>query len=217
LKKIILKNRGLKITAVLLSIVLWMFVTSRGQTVISLDVPVQFTEIPAGLEIVSQSAKNVSLSIRGQEGLLKNVRPSDVAVSLDLSKAKPGESTYYIAREDIHLPKSIAVTNINPSSIKVLTEETSRKTVRIIPVVTGEPEKGYSVKSVTVTPARIEIEGSKRDIARISAVKTDSLDVTDMNETFTQELKLDMAARNVRSKNSTVIVQVVIVPAERKK
>ncbi len=212
MKNIILENRGLKITAVILSIVLWMFVASRGQSEISLDVPVEFSEIPDGIEIVSQSTKVISLKVRGQEGLLKNIRPADVAVSIDLSKAKPGESTYYITREEILLPRSINVTNINPSSVRLLTEETSKKTVRVIPVITGDPEKGYSVKSVSVTPTRIEIEGIRREIARVSALKTDTLDVTDMNETFAQELKLDLASRNVRSKISTVNVHVVIEP-----
>lgn len=210
MKKIILENLGLKLTAVFLSIVLWIFVTSRGQSEISFDVPIEFKDIPLGLEIVNHSVKVISLNMRGQERLLKNTKPADISVSLDLSKAKKGESTYYVHREDIRLPHAITVTNINPSNVKVTTEETVKKTVKVIPLVTGEPEKGFSVKSVAVIPRTVEIDGIRPEIARINALKTEPLDVTGMNETFTQDLKLDLTGRIVRTKTATVTVQVVI-------
>jgi YbbR domain-containing protein len=210
MKEFFLENLGLKLTAVFLSIFLWMFVTSRGQSEIALDVPIEFKDIPTGLEIVSQSVKVIGLNMRGQERLLKRIKPSDISVSLDLSKAKTGESTYYINREDILLPNAVTVTNINPSSVTVTTEETVSKTIRIIPVVTGEPARGFSVKAVSVIPPKIEIEGVRREISRISTLKTEALDITGINETFVQDLKLDMAGHNVRTKNSTVAVQVVI-------
>jgi YbbR domain-containing protein len=185
-------------------------VTSRGQSEISLDVPVEFKDIPAGLEIVSHSVKVIGLNMRGQERLLKNIKPSDISVSIDLSKVKPGESTYYIHREDIRLPNAITVANINPSSVKVITEETVRKTVRVIPILTGEPEKGFSVKSVFVTPPRLDVEGIRREIVRMNSIKTETLDITGINETFSQDLRLDLAGRIVRTKTATVTVQVVI-------
>jgi YbbR domain-containing protein len=217
MKKMLLDNLGLKITAVFLSILLWIFVTSRGQSEMSLDVPLEFRGIPQGLEIVSQSVKVISLNMRGQERLLKNVKPSDIIVSLDLSKAKPGDSTYYIHREDIQLPNAITVTNINPSNVKVVTEETVRKAVRVIPMVTGEPERGFSVKSVSVVPASIEIEGSRREVSRMNTVRTEPLDVTGMNETFAQDLKLDLTGRMVRTKTTAVSVQVMIESGGRRK
>jgi YbbR domain-containing protein len=216
MKKFFLENLGLKLTAVFLSIFLWIFVTSRGQSEISLDIPVEFKDIPPGLEIVSQSVRIIGLNMRGQERLLKRIKPSDISVSLDLSKAKPGESTYYINREDIRLPNAVTVSNINPSSVKVITEETLRKTVRVFPMVTGEPEKGFFVQFVSVIPPKIEIEGVMREISRISTLKTEPLDVTGINETFAQDLKLDMAGHNVRTKTSSVTVQVVIGAGSKK-
>src|SRR4030042_3516539 len=158
MKKIILENLGLKLTAVFLSIVLWIFVTSRGQSEISFDVPIEFKDIPQGLEIVTHSVKVISLNMRGQERLLKNIKPADISVSLDLSKAKKGEGTYYVHREDIRLPHAITVSNFNPSNVKVTTEETVKKTVKVIPIVTGDPERGFSVKFVSVIPPIVEID-----------------------------------------------------------
>ena len=210
MKKFFFENLGLKIAAVLLSIVLWVFVTSRGQSEISIDLPLEFKNIPQGLEIVNHTVKTITLAVKGQERFIKNIRPSDMRVSLDLSKAKKGESIYYIHRDDITLPHAVTVTNISPSTVKVTVEETTAKTVRVIALITGEPERGYYVKSVEVTPQTVTIEGIRPEIERIKNIKTEPVDVTGFNETFTQDLKLDLMGKNIRSKIRDVNIRVVI-------
>ncbi len=210
MKKFFFENLGLKIAAVLLSIVLWVFVTSRGQSEMSIDVPLEFHDIPQGLEIVNHTIKTVSLAIKGQERFIKNIRASDIRVSLDLNKAKKGEGIYYIQRDDIKLPHAITVANMTPSNVKVTIEETITKTVKVIVPVTGEPGRAYYVKSVEVTPQTIVIEGISSEIGRTKNIRTEPLDITGFDETFTQDLRLDLTGKNIRSKIADVTVNVVI-------
>ncbi|MBM4145165.1 MAG: hypothetical protein FJ240_02660 [Nitrospira sp.] len=212
MKKLFFENLGLKIAAVLLSAVLWIFVTSRGQSEISLDAPLEFRNMPAGLEIVNHGIKTIDLNIKGQERLIKNVKAADIRVYVDLSKARKGEGVYYIDRKEIKLPHTFTVTNINPSSIKVTIEETISKTVKVLPMVIGEPKKGYFVKSVDVSPQYVVIEGVRSEIIKIGNVKTEPIDISGFNESFSQDLKIDLTGRNVRSKINDVIVKVVIGP-----
>ena len=207
MKKFFIENLGLKIAAILLSIVLWFFVTSRGQSEISIDVPLELKNMPQGLELVNHGTKTVNLNIKGQERFIKNVSASNVRVSLDLSKAKRGEGTYYINREDIKLPRSITVTNINPPSVRVTTEETVSKTVKVVPVIVGEPQKGFYLKSAEVLPETIVIEGVRSEIAKVSALKTEPLDITGFSETVTQDLRIDITGRNIRTKIPDVRVK----------
>jgi YbbR domain-containing protein len=215
MKKIFLENLGLKIASVLLAIVLWIFVTSRGQSEMSIDVPLEFSNIPLGLEMVNHNIKMVTLTIKGQEGLIKNLRPSDVRVSIDLSQAKKGEGVYYVQRDDIKIPHGLTVTSIDPSTVRVMTAETVTKIARVIPVVAGEPQRGYHIKSIEVAPQTVIIEGIRSEIERIRNLKTEPVDVTGVNETFTQDVKLDLAGRNVRSKTTVVSVRVVIGGPEK--
>jgi YbbR domain-containing protein len=210
MKRIFFDNIGLKIASVLLAIVLWIFVTSRGQSEMSIDVPLEFTNIPVGLEMVNHNIKMVTLTIKGHEGLIKNLRPSDVRVSVDLSKAKKGEGIYYIQRDDIRMPHGLTVTSIDPSAVKVFTAETVTKIVRVVPVVAGEPERGYHIRAIEVSPQTIIIEGVRSEISRISTLKTEPVDVAGINETVTQDAKLDLAGRNIRSKTNVVSVRIVI-------
>lgn len=210
IKRLFLENLGLKIVAVLLSVVLWIFVTSRGQSEISLDIPLEFKNIPAGLEMVNHSVKVVSLNIKGQERFIKNIKPSEIGVYIDLSKAKKGESIYYINKDNIKLPRAIAVTNITPSYVKVITEETVTKTVKIKPVILGTPEKGFYVESVDVMPETVVIEGVSSEIRKVNSIKTEPLDITGLSGTFTQNLRLDMAGMNIRTTADNVKVRVTI-------
>jgi YbbR domain-containing protein len=212
MKNVLFHNFGLKIAAVLLSMVLWLFVTSRGQSEISLDVPIEFKNIPVGLEMVSNSAKTVSLNIRGQERFIQYMKLSNIRVPLDLGKAKRGEGIYYISRDDITLPDTVTVTNINPTSVKIDFEETKTKTVKVIPVIIGQPARGYAVKSSAVDPQTVTIEGIQSETARVTLLKTEPFDVTDMNETVTQSARLDLTGRKIRTENDTVEIKVVIGP-----
>lgn len=215
MRKLFFENLGLKIAAVLLSIILWMFATSRGQSEISIDVPIQFKNIPSGFELTNHDIKTISMNIRGQERLIKNVRPADISVYVDLSNAKNGESIYYIDRDDIKLPPAVTITNISPPSIKVSIEETITKTVKVKPVIFGTPETGYYVKSIATRPQTLVIEGIRSEIGRVNKIKTESLDITGINETLTQNLKLDLKGMSIRTKTNDVEVKVVI-GAERK-
>lgn len=210
MRKFFLDNIGLKIAAVLLSVALWFFATSRGQSEISIDVPLVFRNMPSGIEMVNNNIKTISLNIKGQERLIKNIKLSDIVIYIDLSKAKKGKSIYYITRDNIKLPHSLTVLNINPSSVKVTIEDTITKTVKVMPVIIGEPEKGYYVKSVEVAPEIVVIEGVSSEVRRFNTIKTESLDITGSNETFTQELKLDLTGKNIRTKINDIKVKVVI-------
>ncbi|MBE0425869.1 MAG: YbbR-like domain-containing protein [Nitrospirae bacterium] len=210
MKKLFLENLGLKIAAVLLSIVLWIFVTSRGQLEIFIDVPLEFKNILSGLEVVNHSVKTVSLNIKGQERLINNLKSSDIKVYVDLNKTKKGENIYHITRADIKLPHGIIVSSINPPSVKVITEETKIKTVKVIPFIIGEIQKGFYLKSVDVSPQSVEVEGIKSEIGKINNIKTEPLDISGISETFTQNVKLDLSGRNIRTNIGEVKVKVVI-------
>jgi diadenylate cyclase len=163
-----------------------------------------------GIEMVNHNIKMVTLTIKGQEGLIKNLKPSDVRVSVDLSKAKKGEGLYYIQRDNIKIPHGFLITSIEPSVVKVVTAETVTKIVRVVPVVAGEPSQGYHIKSIEVAPQTVIIEGVRSEISRISTLKTEPVDIAGVNETVTQDAKLDLEGRNVRSKTNIISVRIVI-------
>jgi len=215
MRKLLSENLGLKISAVLLSSLLWFFVTSRGQSEMSLEITPEFKNVPVALGIVNSSVKTVVVTIRGQERLMKNVKPSDVRVFVDLGKAKKGEGTYYLNTNDIKLPYAMTVTNISPISLRIRLDETISKAVMVVPAITGAPEKGFYVKSVVVEPSSVVIQGLKNEVRKTNELRTEALDISGLKETSTQELNIDTSGINVKTEVNAVKVIVEIAGRKR--
>jgi YbbR domain-containing protein len=217
MKNLITHNLGLKISALLISALLWFFVTSRGQSEMSMEIPIEYKNIPVGLGIVSSSHKTASVHIRGQERLMKNIKSSDIRVSVDLGKAKKGDGslTLHVSKDDIKLPHTMSVTSVSPSSLKVRIDETFTKVVPVTPVLTGSPEKGFSVRSVEVDPSSITVRGLKAEVRKISDLRTEALDITGLKETTSQNLDIDTLGANINLDKNSARVKVTI--AGRKK
>ena len=214
MKNIVFNNIGLKISAILLSIFLWLFVTSRGQTEMSLEIPFEFKNVPIGLGIVGSNSKSGVVTIKGQERIMKNLKSSDIRAFVDLSKAKKGEGLYYISQDDIKLPYAMSVVSIIPSSVKIRLDETVEKSLAVRTPIAGEPAKGFYVKSVEIEPSNVIVQGLKTEVRKMKTVSTEAFDITGANETVTQEMNIDLAGINVHLDTAAVRVKVII---ERRK
>jgi YbbR domain-containing protein len=211
MKKLFTENIGLKISAVLISLFLWFFVTSRGQSEITLDVPLEFKNIPADIGIVNTSVKTVSVTVRGHERPMKSLKASDLRVYVDLGKAKKGEDVFYINKDDIKLPYALSVTNITPPTVKIRMDETASKKVPVRPVIIGEPMDGFFVSSLKVDPKSVVVNGLKSDLKKLDFVKTESLDITDSNSPMTRVVNIDTNGAKITAEKSTVKVTVKIL------
>ncbi len=216
MKQKIFENLGLKVSAVLIAVFLWFFVTSQGQSEISLEVPLEFKNIPAELGIANSTAKSVMLTIRGQERFMKNLNASNLRVFLDLGKAKPGEIAYPVNKEDVKLPFAMTVTNVAPPSVRVKLEEIMQKTVSVQPQLLGSPEEG-AVISVVVEPKTVVIRGLKSELGKIDMIRTEPFDISHITGKVTEELGLDTSGTNIKPDISKVKVKVKITPEEKRR
>jgi len=200
----------MKIAAAVIAVVLWLVVSSKGQTEMSLSVPVEYINIPHGLEITERSEMNATLVIRGHESMLKNIRQGDVKIVLDMSKAKKGEFMYTIRKDDVRIPRNFSVVLIDPAYVKLVFDETAVKKVAIRPVIIGSPEPGYYVKSVEVKPDSTSIEGAASEVRRVNHLRTEPVDITDLTENLMDQVQINFAGRHVRSKVDRVDVLIRI-------
>jgi len=208
--RLLFENLWLKIAALVLSVLLWMFVSAKGQTEISFDVQVDYINIPKGLEISKRSAKTAVVVLRGHESLLKNVRQGDVRIAVDMGKAKEGEGVFSLKKDDVTAPRATSVIKIEPSTVKVLVEHAVVKDVPVRPVLSGSPEIGYTVRSVELKPKEVTIEGAASEVNKVTYLKTEPIDVTGLAEDLRQEAEIALSGKNVRTgvDKVTVVIQV---------
>jgi YbbR domain-containing protein len=215
IRKLVFENIGLKVSAVLLATCLWLFVTSRGQAEISLEVPLQFQNVPAGLGIVNDNARTVIVTVKGQERLMRNLKASDIRVFVDLSKAKRGEGVYPIDRDNIRLPFAMTVTSIAPPMCRVRLEDVVSRKVAVRPAIIGSPGKGYYIQTVTVDPSRITIKGLRSEVNKVKELDTELFDIAGLTTTTTRELNVETSGVNVKAEITAVKVTVVIAGREK--
>ncbi|MDO8746064.1 MAG: CdaR family protein [Thermodesulfovibrionales bacterium] len=216
MRRRLLENFGLKVTAVVMAIILWFFVISKGQSEISIDVPMELKNMPQGLESIKQGVKSVNVSLKGQDRILRNMKPSDVRVHIDLSRAKKGKGIYYINKDDVRIPPTINITGITPSSVWIVLEETIIKTVPVNAITAGSPKEGFVTSSVEVSPKDVAIEGVRTETGKVKFLRTEPVDISEADKTFTQIVRIDTVGRNIRTDMHEVSVRVVIKDRRKK-
>lgn len=117
------EDLGLKAGALALAAVLWSitFVTT-GTTVRTRVVPIEFTRLPRGLAIVSQSAESVQVQLRGGSWLLDSVNLDTMTATLDVAQLREGSHTLNIGSEKVNAPLGVRVVNVAPRQISLRLE-----------------------------------------------------------------------------------------------
>ncbi|GAB6183024.1 CdaR family protein [Thermodesulfovibrio hydrogeniphilus] len=208
LRKILTENITIKIISVALAVFLWFFVTFKGQTETSLEIPLEFKNTPSEMEILKQSVKKITVSISARERIFREISRAEIRVIVDLSNVKYGENSIPITRSSIKLPRGIEILRIEPSVVKVFMDKKERKTVPVRAVVTGNPAQGFILSSVEVNPSSITIEGAKSELDRIRVLKTEPVDIEGINENLTTQVKINPDGRIFRSEKDTIYVTV---------
>lgn len=119
-------NTLLKLVSLALAVILWFFVVSSKRSEMAVDAPLRFVNISPSLEIVD-AYKTVSIQLEGQERLLRKLRGDDISVVINLNGYREGRVSYHLSSENIKLPKSFQIKNINPSKITFTLVKTQDK------------------------------------------------------------------------------------------
>jgi len=192
MRKFLTTNIWLKLASLIMAVALWFFVILSGRSEVTMDVPVNFINVPDKYEIVDYP-KTISITIEGQERLLKYLKPDEINAVLDISEAKQGRSFYTISEENIKLPKSFLVTGINPETFSLTIEMQLKKVVSIKPHITGAPEKGFKIVAIKVEPETVTLEGPASAISKIDTVKTEPIDINGINSNLVYKANLDLS------------------------
>ena len=171
-KQWILNNWALKIVSLLLATLLWAAVSNETSSEIGLDVPLEYRNIPAQMEITGDTTNTVQVRLRGSFNVIKDITPRNVATTIDLSKMRTGEKIVALSPQNVEAPFGAEVIRVNPSSVRFTLERTSIKTIPIVPTILGQPADGYEVGQILVSPSMVEVDGPESRINTLSSIAT---------------------------------------------
>ena len=209
----IFENWLLKLISLAFAIVLWFFVMGESRMEVNHIVPLEYVNLPEGLMIASEVPTSAALRINGPRALQVNLDAGDIGLRVDLKDLSAGVTSFKRLDETLDIPGGLKITRISPSYVDVKLEKVRERGVTVKVVLTGEPAPGFLVKSANAAPDRVVVIGAESEIKTVSEVVTEAIDVTNVQENFTQTVALSYVGNYTDLKETkTVEVKVDLKP-----
>jgi YbbR domain-containing protein len=119
LRKYIFANATLKLLSLGVSFLLWTTYTSEPFAEVGFQVPLEFTSMPARLEISGDVPTSVHVRVRGRSALLRRVVAADLNLRVDLKDGKEGASEIRITPDMVGAPYGVTVVQVSPLAFQV--------------------------------------------------------------------------------------------------
>ncbi len=177
---------------------IWFGFTRSQDTIVALNVPIEYINRPANYEILETSVDEARLQLFGSSALIKSLRPGQVGVRIDLSKAAEGRNTLTITQDDIILPPGVSLNKIQPSVIDVTLDVPTTKDIPVQVDWVGRLPENLTLSEVSVIPDTIKVIGGSKTLEKVNTV-------------YTAPLRLDNLA-----KSGTITSPVVLSPPSLK-
>ena len=164
---------------------MWVSFSKGLDTLITLEIPVEYTNRRPGFEIVDASVNTVRLHLGGSGTLIRSIQPEQVQIKLDLGHAVIGRNVFSITRDNITLPPGIFVRKVVPSNIEVTLDETIKKEIPIQVDWAGELPSGLILSEIKIDPEKVEVIGGKRILQKLSTIYTEKVHLDNLKESGT--------------------------------
>ena len=191
------KAWGLRALALVLALLLFLISRQPISESPLVGVPVEYLNIPAGLELVGDVPLTVSVRVRGPRDAVRGLTPTQLAVEANLLGKTAGERMIQLRANNMNLPDGVQILRVEPLSLRLKLEATLRKQVKVEPQLTLA-DAGIDVTRVTLEPELIEIEGPASQVASVTSVKTESFSLKGHREPFTQSLEIELPHAGLR-------------------
>jgi len=177
------RNIGWKLLSLALATLVWIAIYREPEMTSVLAAPVQFKNIPGGLEISSDIVESVDLETHGPAGLLRNLSEKRLSIVLDFSSVHdPGERTFTIDRANTNLPRGVDLVRVIPSQLRFTFERSIVRKMQVVPQASGALPAGLHLVKLVSTPLQLAVAGPESKVQKVSAVHTDPVDLNGISE-----------------------------------
>jgi YbbR domain-containing protein len=216
LRRTLFENWAIKLLSLGLTLTLWLYVTSKGKTEMTVTIPLELRNVPQNMAVVGDVPASLEARVQGQERALRDIANGNkLAGVLNLSMAKAGDNTVSVSPDDIMRPPGVSITYLSLSEVKVRLEPLVRRTFRLRPVLHGAPAGGYRLAKVSVFPARISVEGPASVVDTLPGLQTMPIDIQGASGSMTVEPKVDYRGRALKILDTTLAVRISIEKVNR--
>ena len=204
-------DMGLKLFSLVFAVGLWLFVNA-GQKAAekSLEVPVEFRNIPSDLLVSNSGVGQIELRVVGPPALLSTLDPDSLKVLLDLDGARAGTSTFRLSADSFNPPRGVRITRISPSVINLKVDTVAVRPLPVTVRLGAKPPFGYKIARATVSPETVKVRGPANEVNRMTSVETLPVELEGAKGQVTREVRLSSADQTLTFSPDRVTVSVVL-------
>ncbi len=158
-----LKNRGVLIAEIAASTVIAFFIwaaimlNATQLKEMSFAVPVEYMLSNSDMVITGEKPTAVRVRVSGTTSSLTLIKPDDLKAKIDLSEATPGKQFITITRDNIRLPKEVALIDTEPSAFEINLQSYVEKELLIKPQLIGKLPRRLELAGFDINPRKLKI------------------------------------------------------------
>jgi YbbR domain-containing protein len=213
---LITHNWPLKLTALLLSFILWMTLIPEEKinSDKTLMVALEMRSLPADFEVVEKPQATIEVTLRANNRVLNQVSAANVRCLLSLEKATINQEDYPLNPDMIAAPAEAKVVRVMPNKVRIKIERAKEVSMEIAPEIIGTPKPGFKVVRTELLPSKAFVRGPESKIKPKDKIRTSPVDVNGLAQTadFEADLILPKPELRLTTAQTKVKVRVVIAP-----
>ena len=211
----LLHNLGLKLASLLLALLLYAHVVTDQQRESRLTIPLALTGLPDTLALSGNVPSRVIVDVRGKWKDLIRLGLIGRQLTVDLAGVSPGRFQKTISADDVReraipaeLAKAVDVTDvIEPRTVDVVVEPKWRRSVALLPRLTGSPALGYAVVGTPeIDPDTAVVAGPQSLVENLDTLRTLPVDIAGERERIQRQVQLDTGASPIVVQPRRVLV-----------
>jgi YbbR domain-containing protein len=168
----------LRMTAVGLSLLLWLWVTveRRGERPAEKIVDATVTYNPPPGMMILDPQGTVRVRLRGSERAIRRVNPFQIDVQVVVSAERAGPVEVRLQPENVMMPEGLEVVSIEPTVLQLHVDQEVRRLLPVEVPLVGEPAASAELAGKPrVTPAEVLVTGPRKVVEAISAVRSNPI------------------------------------------
>jgi YbbR domain-containing protein len=173
IEKFIFKNLGLRIVALILAILLWVWIAGkeRSYSERTMEVNVEYFNVADNIDIRSINPDKVRLKVRGISRELNKIGSEDIRVRVNMQGIRESTLISFDTKSLLEYPENIEVTPLYPERIWITAAELITREVPIRVRYKGRMKPGIILLSRQWVPEKVKIFGYKSQVMDINTVE----------------------------------------------
>jgi YbbR domain-containing protein len=214
--RLLTRNLGWKLLALIAAFGVWLDVASEPELATIVSVPVEYKNSPKDLEISSTIVDSIDVEARGPAGQLSRLADSHIAAVLDFARVKnPGERTFTLTPAELKLPRGIELIRTIPAQLRFSFERRTTRAVAVQVEFSGKLDTRLSISQIDVEPPELTIAGPESHVRNSKKLVSDPFDLTSVAGDTERTLAVYAAESEVRILNTPQVTVKIRVEHNR--